>query len=89
MKSLFDDGIDVKLTEDQKVVVDPLPTEIDIDNYVFEPSGAFLKSEEKLVMDIRIMFDVKHPKYSEYIKKFQNFVKEAQKQHVVIYSSGV
>jgi len=54
-----------------------------------QASGSFFIRGEELFADIRLEFNVRHPKYSEYFKKLKILVKEAQKDHVLLSSSGI
>lgn len=73
MKSLFD----YEPEKDSKIK----------ENIIF--SGSFIIKGEKLIADVRLEFDAKHPKYSIYHKKFEDLIKEAKNEHVLFSYSGI
>lgn len=58
-------------------------------NEVVQASGSFFLKGEELFADIRLEFNVKNPKYRIYIKKLKDLVSEAEKDHVLLSSSGI
>lgn len=54
-----------------------------------ESSGSFIIKDGELVTDIRLEFNVSHPKYKEYFIRLKDFMKEAEKCHVLKSSSGI
>jgi len=69
--------------EDILIKIDnPDPNEI-------KACGSFFKRGEELFSDIRIELDVRNPKYSEYHKKLKDLLKEAEKEHVLLSTSGI
>ncbi len=87
MKSLFDEDVKNEIIKDfnqEKTEELISPEEI-----LTQASGSFYIKEDKLVTNIRLEFDAKHPKYLRYIRTLQNFVKRAEKDHVLFSSSGI
>ncbi len=54
-----------------------------------QASGSFYLRGEELISDIRLEFNVRHPKYSEYHKRLKNLLKEADEDHILLSSSGI
>ncbi len=97
-KSLFEDktGIPSLLPvgenekihiEEKKLILDQNQPIIPEEKVIV--SGAFFLRGEEMFADIRLELNVKHPKYHEYYKRFKDLVKEAEKDHVLLSSSGI
>ncbi len=87
MKSLFDEDVKNEIIKDfnQKKIEESIsPEETPI-----QASGSFYRKGDRIVTDIRLEFDTKHPKYLRYIRTLQNLVKKAEKDHVLFSSSGI
>jgi len=85
MKSLFDEDVKDEKVKDfnqEKIEETTSPKET-------QASGSFYRVGDRIVTNIRLEFDTKHPKYLRYIKTLQNFVKKAEKDHVLFSSSGI
>lgn len=53
-------------------------------------TGAFKKTNDDLEIDIRIVLNIGHPKYSEIYNKIKEVVKEGQKTPCLVkYTSGL
>jgi hypothetical protein len=61
----------------------------EIDNESLQSSGSFYIKGGVIYADVRLEFNVKNPKYGLYITKLKDLVKEAEKDHVIISSSGI
>ncbi len=86
-KSLFDNSEPQPLTEDEIKKIHMIKEE---DNKeILQSSGAFFLRGGELLADIRLEFNVKNPKYGLYITKLKDLIKEAEKYHVLLSSSGI
>ncbi len=87
MKSLFDKDVKNEIIKDfnQEKIEELIPHE----ETPTQASGSFYRRGDRFVTDIRLEFDTKHPKYLRYIRTLQNFVKKAEKDHVLFSSSGI
>lgn len=56
---------------------------------ILKASGSFFLRGEELYNDIRLEFNVKNPKYGIYIKKLKDLISDAEKDHVLLSSSGI
>ncbi len=86
MKSLFDEDVKNETIRDfnqEKIEESVSPEEMS------QASGSFYRRGDRFVTDVRLEFDVSHPKYLKYIKTLQNFVKKSEKDHVLFSSSGI
>ena len=87
MKSLFEEDVkDEKVKDFNQEKTEEL---IFTEGTSIQSSGSFYRKGDKIVTDIRLEFDSTHPKYLRYIKTLQNFVKKAEKDHVLFSSSGI
>lgn len=93
-----DDRKDEVYTKEENTIPDYTPysdnsPQVFIDNKKIpegiQTSGSFFIRGEELFADIRLEFNVKHPKYGIYIKRLKNFVKECEDEHVLLSSSGI
>lgn len=85
VKSLFEEDVKNGIISDynQEVVENKSEDETP----VF--SGSFIIIGDKRIADIRLEFDATHPKYRQYLRRLQLFVKSAEKEHVLFSYSGI
>jgi len=55
---------------------------------VFQYGAFFLKGKD-MYADIRLEFNVNNPKYNFYFKKLKELVSDAEKDRVLLSSSGI
>ena len=87
MKSLFDEDVKNEIIKDFNQ--ENTEESIHVEEIPIQSSGSFYRKGDKIVTDIRLEFDSSHPKYLRYIRTLQNFVKKAEKDHVLFSSSGI